>query len=138
LRLSVIPPRGASVVSSVISPDGRRIAFAAISDGKTQLWVRELDSDAAKVLPGTEDASFPFWSADSRSLGFFYRGEMKRIAISGGPAQVITAARVAFGGAWSAQDVIVYPPWPSGGLAGLHKFQILVEFGWSCGLCAGA
>lgn len=116
LRLSVIPPRGTSVVSSVISPDGRRIAFTAISDGKTQLWVRELDSVAAKVLPGTDDASFPFWSPDSRSLGFFYRGEMKRIAISGGPAQVITAARVAFGGAWNAQDVIVYPPWPWGGL----------------------
>ncbi|HKE22577.1 MAG TPA: hypothetical protein VKB88_09325 [Bryobacteraceae bacterium] len=116
LRLSVIPPRGASVVSSVISPDGRRIAFTAITGGKTQLWVRELDSDAAKLLPGTDDASFPFWSPDSRSLGFFHLFEMKRIAITGGPAQVIADARVAFGGAWNAQDVIVYPPWPSGGL----------------------
>jgi eukaryotic-like serine/threonine-protein kinase len=116
LRLSVIPPRGTSVVSSVISPDGRRIAFTATSEGKTQMWVRELDSVAPKVLPGTDEASFPFWSPDSRYLGFFGRGGLERIAISGGPAQVITAAHVAFGGAWNAQDVIVYPPWPSGGL----------------------
>lgn len=115
-RLSVLRPPGTSIVSSVISPDGRRIAITAISGGNKALWVRDLDSLDAKKLPDTDDASFPFWSPDGHSLGFFYRGEMKRIQTSGGPAQVIAPARVAFGGAWSPNGVIVFPPWPSGGL----------------------
>jgi hypothetical protein len=81
LRLSVLPPRDASIVSSVISPDGRRVSFAAVSEGTTRLWVRELDSLEAKALPGTENARFPFWSPDSHSLGFFYTDAVKRIDI---------------------------------------------------------
>jgi hypothetical protein len=58
-----------------VSPDGRRLVFAATSsDGKSQLWIRPLDSLAAQPLLGTEGASFPFWSPDSRFVGFFALG----------------------------------------------------------------
>ncbi|MBZ5622040.1 MAG: hypothetical protein LAQ69_25425 [Acidobacteriia bacterium] len=116
LRLSVLPPRGASIESSVISPDGRRIAFTAIAEDGKKLWVRELDSLEAKALAGTEDASLPFWSPDSHALGFFHRNEVKVIQISGGPAKTIASARIGLGGAWSSRGIVVFPPWPSGGL----------------------
>src|ERR1051326_6649569 len=51
---------------AVISPDGQKIAFTATTaEGKTQLWVRSLDSLDAKPLPGSDDAIEPFWSPDS-------------------------------------------------------------------------
>jgi Tol biopolymer transport system component len=108
-RLSILPPRGAAIESSVISPDGRRIAFTAVSDGKKTLWVRDLDSLEPKALPGTDDASYPFWSPDSHSLGFFQPGKLKTIDISGGAAQPMCDTGIAFGGAWSSGGAIVLP-----------------------------
>jgi len=110
LRFSILPPRGAVVESSVISPDGQRIAFTAVSDSKKMLWLRALDSLEPKALPGTEGASYPFWSPDGRWLGFFSRGRLKKIDISGGPAQVICDIGVAYGGTWGLGDIIVFPP----------------------------
>jgi Tol biopolymer transport system component len=81
-----------------------------LSDGKKMLWVRELDSLEPKALSGTEDASYPFWSPDGHSLAFMQRGKLKRIEITGGPAQTVCEIGVAFGGAWSSGGVIVFPP----------------------------
>ncbi len=59
----------------IVSPDGQRLAFVAVdANGKQQLWVRPLDALKAELLPGTEGASYPFWSPDSQSLGFFSNG----------------------------------------------------------------
>ena len=72
LRVSVIHTEGSEVGVPAISPDGRRIAYRARrADGMPMLWVRDLDSFEARPLPGTEDAFSPFWSPDSRHLGFF-------------------------------------------------------------------
>jgi Tol biopolymer transport system component len=110
LRLSVLPPRGAVIDSSVISPDGRRIAFTAVSDGKKTLWVRELDSLEPRALPGTDDASYPFWSPDGHSLGFLQPGKLKTVDVSGVAPQPVCDTGVAFGGTWSSTGVIVFPP----------------------------
>src|SRR4030095_3965118 len=68
--------------SAVVSPDGLQIAFVGYGVDLTQrLWVRPLDSDAPRVLDGTEGAQEPFWSPDSRSLGFFAGGKLKRIDV---------------------------------------------------------
>ena len=76
-----------------ISPDGRALAFCATDEhGKTMLWVRSLDSLTARALSGTEQAADPFWSPDSRSLGFFADGKLKTIEASGGPAIVVASA----------------------------------------------
>jgi serine/threonine protein kinase len=93
----------------VLSPDGVSIAFAASgADGKTVLWVRPMNTVEAHILPGTEDAIFPFWSPDSHTLGFFSNGKLKTIDLDGGSAQVITDAQLGRGGAWGAGGVILF------------------------------
>jgi eukaryotic-like serine/threonine-protein kinase len=93
----------------VLSPDGVSIAFAASgADGKTALWVRPMNTVEAHILPGTEDAIFPFWSPDSHTLGFFSNNKLKTIDLDGGSAQVITDAQLGRGGAWGTDSVILF------------------------------
>ncbi len=114
VRLSVLPPEGAILNSSAISPDGRYIAFTATSGKVARLWIRALDSVESKVLPGTEQAAYPFWSPDSKSVGFFSIGKMKKIEISGGAAQLICDTQAAFGGSWGSRNAIVFAQRPAG------------------------
>jgi serine/threonine protein kinase/Tol biopolymer transport system component len=95
------------------SPDGAYLGFTATgSDGKTSIWVRPMNGTEARELPGTNDALFPFWSADSRSLGFFANGKMKTIELNGSTAQELCDAQLGRGGAWGANGVIVFSPSP--------------------------
>jgi Protein kinase domain/WD40-like Beta Propeller Repeat len=85
---------------AVLSPDGKRLAFAAPSAaGKVLLWVRALDSVTAQPLAGTEGAEFPFWSPNSRSLGFFVGGKLKKIEAAGGTVSVLADGKTSRGGA---------------------------------------
>jgi Tol biopolymer transport system component len=92
-----------------LSPDGRRMVFAATGDdGKSQLWMRPLDSASAQLLPGTDGARFPFWAPDSRWLAFFSDRKLKKMDTAGGPPTVLSAAPNAPGGSWSRNGVIVF------------------------------
>ncbi len=96
-----------------LSPDGRSLAFCATDEsGKTMLWVRSLDSIAARPLPGTEGADHPFWSADSRMLGFFAGRELKSIDADGGPAVVVAGSSRddARGGSWNRDGTLLFVP----------------------------
>ncbi len=111
VRFPVAAPEKSSLGSSLaVSPDGRRLAFVATAEGKTLLWVRALDSLEAQPLAGTEGAGFPFWSPDSRSLGFFAEGKLKTVGASGGPTQTLANAGDARGGTWNRAGLIVYAP----------------------------
>ena len=114
LRLSILPPDGTSFESFAVSPDGRALAFTSFQNGKLMLWVRMLDSLEAKPLAGTDFASSPFWSPDSRSIGFFTPSKLKTVDIAGGPAQDVADVVVGRGGAWSPEGVIVFCPRPIG------------------------
>ncbi|MGH9203757.1 MAG: TolB family protein, partial [Vicinamibacterales bacterium] len=82
--------------------------------GLTWLYVRPLDADTARPLPGTEDASLPFWAPDSRRLGFFAHGQLKTTSIDGAETpNSIATAPVARGGTWNKDDVILFSPIPS-------------------------
>jgi len=95
----------------IVSPDGERLVFSAVSsDGRQLLWVRPLDSAAAKPLDGTDGATFPFWSADSRSLGFFANGKLNRIEVSGGPPLALCEVAIGRGGTWGADGTILFTP----------------------------
>lgn len=109
VRFVVTMPENATEISSpVISPDGRTIAFLATADGKRFLYVRRLDSVTAHRLNGTDDAFMPFWSPDSRYLGFFSDNKLKKIEASSGPVQTLCDARLAAGGNWNRDGVIIF------------------------------
>ena len=94
----------------VISPDGAHIVFSAHAQGKQQLFLRSIDNLIPQPIPGTENATFPFWSPDSRSIGFFADGKMKRMDISGGPAVIICDAAIGRGASWGANGNILFSP----------------------------
>jgi eukaryotic-like serine/threonine-protein kinase len=92
-----------------VSPDGKRIAFLAMGqDGRTRIWIRDLDSLDSRRLDGTEEAAYAFWSPDGKWLAFQHGAELKKIAIAGGPPQTICACQPTLKGAWSKQGVIVF------------------------------
>lgn len=118
VQSSLLPPPGTSFVTmlpnsgpAVVSPDGTRIAFSARDDkSKVLLYVRPLTSLTAQPLPGTDDAMYPFWSPDSREIGFFTPGKMKKINADGGPPQALCDSVGGRGGAWSQEGIIVFSP----------------------------
>ena len=127
LQLSVLPPPGttfssppASVVAPqiAISPDGRQVAFVAEAPrGRPSLWVRSLGDSEAQLLRGTEDAIYPFWSPDSRSLGFFAQGKLKTIEIGGGPPRTLSDAPLdSRGGTWGRDGTILFAPAATSGI----------------------
>src|SRR5262249_36299124 len=109
-RFEIGTPEGVIAVDAPrISPDGRYIAFNATdSEGKTQIWVRALNALAAQPLPGTDGTSRPFWSPDSRFLGFMAEGKLKKIEVTGGPAQKVGDAPTGSDGSWGTQGMILY------------------------------
>ena len=109
-RLSLLPPASTSFVphNLAISPDGRRIAFvAAAADGATNLWVRALSSSTAQQIASTEGALYPFWSADSRQIGFFADGKLKRVDPSNGAMEIVCDAAPSAGASWNSRGVIL-------------------------------
>ena len=99
-----------------LSPDGKQLAFLVTSQAARQIFVRPLGGLVGRLLPGTEEAGFPFWSADSRWLGFFAGGKLKKIQVSGGPAIVLCDAPAGRGGSWNQDNVIVFAPAGNTGL----------------------
>jgi Tol biopolymer transport system component len=113
MRVDIATPPTRDPVSLAISPDGRSIVFAATTEGRSRLWLRSVDTTAARQLTGTEDARFPFWSPDSRSIGFFALDDkLKRIEVNGGAIGELAAAPVGAGGAWNQEGTVLYAPVP--------------------------
>ena len=119
VRLAVTAPEkttffgGPNTPYTSVSPDGRRVAFLAASEGVLRIWVRSLDTLEARPLVGTEGVVPypPFWSPDSRSIGFFTgAGKLRKIEMSGGPAQTICDAPLGINpsGTWNREGVIVF------------------------------
>ena len=94
-----------------VSPDGNIIAYAGrTADGVILLWVRALDEPEARPLPGTENAQYPFWSPNSRRIGFFSNNKLRVVEAAGGPPLALCDAPDAKGGTWSRNGVIVFAP----------------------------
>lgn len=103
---------GGSTGVPVLSPDGQQLAFGAVdSDGREVLWVRRLNETSGRMLAGTDGATYPFWSPDSRSLGFFAGSKLNRIDVSGGPPFAISDVQPeSRGGSWGPNNTILFTP----------------------------
>jgi Tol biopolymer transport system component len=108
------PPEIVSMGTPKVSPNGRWIAYNALdSTGVARIWVRPMGSLDAQPLPGTEGASRPFWSPDSRLLGFMADNRLKKIAVTGGPAQTICQSDSRGDGSWSTSGLIFFDGGPT-------------------------
>jgi len=113
-HLEIYPPEGSrftfgnNIGGLALSPDGRTAAYVTWGSGKNGLWIRPLDSAAARLITGTEGAAYPFWSPDSKSVAFFEGSKLLRVDLAGGAPLAICDVAVARGGAWSSDGRIIY------------------------------
>jgi serine/threonine protein kinase len=115
VRLEITTPPTSDDTSFAISPDGQHIVFAASTEGRSQLWLRPINSRTTRPIAGTTFGQYPFWSPDSRSIAFFAEGKLKRINIDGTSPQTVTSAPGSFSaGSWNRNGTILFTPIPVG------------------------
>jgi len=95
-----------------LSRDGSWLAFVSPDEGtgRPVLYVQRIGAPSATQLPGTEGATYPFWSPDGASVAFFANGKLQRVPASGGPPQKLADVLAARGGSWGTRNVIIYAP----------------------------
>lgn len=106
-----IPVQG-EVSHMALSADGAMLAYVSPdeSSGIPMVFIQRIGSPDARPLPGTSGASYPFWSPDNTYLGYFANGKLQKIALAGGPPQVLAKVWAARGGSWGRRNVILYSP----------------------------
>jgi serine/threonine protein kinase len=123
-HLTIPPPPGYQIRHSgdlagpaAVSPDGSSVVFSASAAGEpSRLWVRQLDEPDARMIPRTDGAMFPFWSPDSRSIGFFTRDKLRRVDLNTDTIITVCDASQARGGAWTHDGRMIISPTFSGPL----------------------
>jgi len=120
-RFFLDAPQGTTIgqpAEPALSPDGRMFVFVSYdSVGVPRLYVRALDAPLARLIPGTEGASLPFWSPDGRMVAFFAAAKLRKVALDGSSAVVLCDAPDARGGTWSKDNIILFSPDRESGLS---------------------
>jgi eukaryotic-like serine/threonine-protein kinase len=116
IRTSILAPDGKEFDrwgTAALSPDGEYLVFSALMPGwRSQLWLRRIDSLTAKPLPGTDGAENPFWSPDSKWIGFVAGSKLRKISVDGGSPLVICDSAQNRGGSWNSNGKILFVPGP--------------------------
>ena len=119
VRMRIEPAAGTTfdrrAPSLAISPEGTVLAWAACSP-TCRLYVRGIDELDARAIPGTDDASAPFFSPDGRWIGFFAAGKLRKVALAGGSPETLAEATQPFGAVWMADGRIIFAASARGGL----------------------
>jgi DNA-binding winged helix-turn-helix (wHTH) protein len=103
-----LPPQMTPDWMPTLSPDGRQLVWQGSVQGKVMLWHRSLEAQGIGPLAGTDDADWPFWSPDSRFIGFFAGGKLKKLELSTGTIQDLCEVADGILGTWNADGVIVF------------------------------
>jgi eukaryotic-like serine/threonine-protein kinase len=105
-----VPVAGLSESDIALSPDGRIIALVARPNTQEpkSLFVRMVGATTFRRLGGTDDASQPFWSPDSRSIAFEAGGRLKKVDASGGAPKDLGPAPSIAGGSWGSEGTILF------------------------------
>jgi serine/threonine protein kinase len=112
MEFAISVPEEMSVSHMALSRDGSMLAFISPEEKSAlpMLYVQRVGSPKVTLLPGTQNASYPFWSPDGAYVAFFANGKLQKISVSGGTPQVLANALAARGGSWSNKGVIIYAP----------------------------
>lgn len=119
MSVSILPPANGSFVfygdygsEPILSPDGKHLAFAANVNGEQAIYVRDLESASPRMLPGTKDARFPFWSPDGKRIGYFSGGRMMKMDLATGTSTEIVAGTVEQprGASWGSNGTVLFAP----------------------------
>jgi Tol biopolymer transport system component len=108
MRVEITTPPTNDLVSLALSPDGQKLVFVASSDHRPKLWLRSLMTGSTEALSNTDGATYPFWSPDSKSIGFFANGNLYRIDIDGASPRALAVAPVGAGGSWNRNGDILF------------------------------
>src|ERR1039457_3610649 len=112
MEFAIPVPEEMSVSHMALSRDGTMLAFVSPEENSAlpMLYVQRIGSSSVTLLPGTQNASYPFWSPDNAYIAFFANGKLQKVAVSGGTPQVLASALAARGGSWGSTGVIIYAP----------------------------
>ena len=112
MQFALAVPDEMSISHMALSRDGSMLVFVSPEENSAlpMLYVQRVGSSSVTLLPGTQGASYPFWSPDGAYVGFFANGKLQKMAISGGTPQVLATALAGRGGSWGSKGVIIYAP----------------------------
>ncbi|MGO8984878.1 MAG: protein kinase domain-containing protein [Terriglobales bacterium] len=112
MQFALAVPDEMSISHMALSSDGSMLVFVSPEENSAlpMLYVQRVGSASVTILPGTQGASYPFWSPDDAYVGFFANGKLQKMAIAGGTPQVLATALAGRGGSWGSKGVIIYAP----------------------------
>ena len=112
MQFALAIPDEMSISHMALSRDGSMLVFVSPEESSAMpmLYVHHIGTSNVTPLPGTQGASYPFWSPDGTNVGFFANGKLQKIAIAGGTPQILASALAARGGSWGSKSVILFAP----------------------------
>jgi Tol biopolymer transport system component len=110
MQFALAVPDEMNISHMALSRDGTMLVFVSPEENSAlpMLFVQQVGSHAVTPLPGTQGASFPFWSPDGNEVGFFANGKLQKMAIPGGAPQILATALAGRGASWSSKGIIIY------------------------------
>jgi eukaryotic-like serine/threonine-protein kinase len=112
MQFALAVPDEMSISHMALSRDGSLLVFVSPEENSAlpMLYVQRVGSSTVTPLPGTQGASYPFWSPDNQYVAFFANGKLEKVAVAGGTPQALVTAPAGRGGSWGTKGVIIYAP----------------------------